>query len=273
MRYTKEKKEKPSTNLAFKKEEEDKMQRKEEMLKNFRKKEQRQKASKIIDQYEKWKYTKIPQATDFLGEKELEFFHTWLASFQIDSTKYTFHPMCERNVLLFGRPKEKPVICFEAKQKGSIRHPDVLGTLFAQGLKQEVMGDIFVEQDKINIIVKSNVAKAVERIDRIGKEPIRLYPVDTLELKETHFQSLSLIVPSLRLDAVLSHLLHLSRTKVDQLYQQKQILLNDQEVKNRHTIIKENDVLSIRHYGKFRIKKEELSTRKGNRLLKIDQYK
>ena len=56
------------------------------------------------------------------------------------------------------------------------------------------------------------------------------------------------------------------------MFLDKMILLNYHEIKNNNTILKEDDILSIRRYGKYKIGKDLGFTKKDNIILEIIKY-
>lgn len=81
------------------------------------------------------------------------------------------------------------------------------------------------------------------------------------------------MVSSMRVDIIVSKLANKSRSQVNDLITSKKIFLNYQELKNNSILLKENDILSIRHVGKFKIGTKLGNTKKDNIILEINQYK
>ena len=85
-------------------------------------------------------------------------------------------------------------------------------------------------------------------------------------------QEITLTIPSLRIDSIVADLCHTSRNKACQLIEQENVYINYNIVYKTNFMVKENDVLTIRHYGKYNILGIIGKTRKGNVLLKVEKY-
>ena len=60
--------------------------------------------------------------------------------------------------------------------------------------------------------------------------------------------------------------------KASELINSKKILVNYKEINNTSYLLKYDDILSIRGYGKYKIGEEQIKTKKDNILLTIYQY-
>lgn len=217
-------------------------------------KEDRLVVSQIFDKIKTYQKTKRSVVTYFLDERQKEIITRILTKERIPFSLYYFEEFCERCVLNFGEGPFFGITCFKIKNMGDLRHQDVLGALFGLGLKKEVIGDIFVEKDFAYFMVLETVKWAVlDQLTKIGRTSVHLEEISHFELKEDHFVKQEITTSSLRLDAVLSKLLNLSRSKIETLFLKKQVLLNYIEPCKVHTVLKTADVLSIRGYGKYRI--------------------
>ena len=76
----------------------------------------------------------------------------------------------------------------------------------------------------------------------------------------------------MRIDNIISKIVPTSRSKALDMIKDKMILLNLEEIKNDSIILKENDVLSIRKHGKYKIGKSINISKKKNIILEIIKY-
>ena len=74
------------------------------------------------------------------------------------------------------------------------------------------------------------------------------------------------------LGGIISKIVPTSRSKALDMIKDKMILLNLEEIRNDSTILKENDILSIRKYGKYKIGKSKNLSKKKNIILEIIKY-
>ena len=80
------------------------------------------------------------------------------------------------------------------------------------------------------------------------------------------------IVPSLRLDNIVSDLARTSRSKAAQIMNQERVFINGQNETKLSKQVKLNDVITIRGKGRFVIKKFEGTTRSGRTVVAIEKY-
>ena len=102
---------------------------------------------------------------------------------------------------------------------------------------------------------------------------VHLEPVEKLELKEEHFQEQQVILSSLRLDNLISKLVPTSRKEALRLLEREEVLYNYQVAKSSLVSVKEQDVFSIRHVGKFIVAEIGGQTRKNKWIVKLKKYK
>ena len=70
--------------------------------------------------------------------------------------------------------------------------------------------------------------------------------------KETEYEDIEIIVSSLRIDTVISRLIYTNRNNIKNLINKKEIILNYNPLSNNSYLLKENDIFSIRKYGKYK---------------------
>ena len=68
---------------------------------------------------------------------------------------------------------------------------------------------------------------------------------------EVEYESNKYLCSSLRIDNVVSSITNLSRSSVDELFKDDNVLLNYEIVK-KFRVIEEGDILSIRRFGKYK---------------------
>ena len=106
----------------------------------------------------------------------------------------------------------------------------------------------------------------------IKNKRVKLEKVNEIILKEDRFITLKIVIPSYRLDVIVSKLAHLSRNDSIKIINNNMVLLNYEEVTNNSKIVNIGDIISIRKVGKFIINKELLVSKKDNYLVEIKKY-
>jgi len=150
-------------------------------------------------------------------------------------------------------------------QDRKLSHRDFLGTLMAQQIKREMLGDILVAEGKANIFVLERIEKVIStQIDKIGGVGVTVTkgiekPIEVLQ----KFKSIGGTLASLRLDAAVSLVTGLSREKASFLISSKLVFLNYLEKTVGTAKLNEGDILTVRGYGKYKLSKIGNETLKG----------
>lgn len=159
--------------------------------------------------------------------------------------------------------------------KEVLNHSDILGSLFANQIDPNQYGDIIVDNNNYYIMVlDSMLPYFISQFNKIGKYYIDIEIADLklIEDYEYKFEILNYFVSSLRIDNIVSVITSKSRTNVDEMFLKHDILLWYESVKKVKQI-KENDIISIRRYGKYKINKILDKNKKGKIKLEIYKYK
>lgn len=79
----------------------------------------------------------------------------------------------------------------------------------------------------------------------------------------------SIIIPSLRLDAVVAKVMNTSRNNAQDIIREKRVFVNYVECTKDTYTCKINDILSIRKWGRIKILEMVKTTKKDRLLIKI----
>ena len=187
---------------------------------------------------------------------------------------YKPYPDSEKNIFYI---KEEPkVILYEIKSKIPLEHREILGTLFSLNITSELFGDIVITNNHYYIYVLESIAPYIKNnLLLIKNSHIELIEVPLETLKEYHkeYEAIEIIASSTRIDTVISRLIQTSRPNIIEKIKNKEIILNYDILKNNSYQLKENDIFSIRRYGKYQyigIKKE---TKSKNYIIECKKYK
>lgn len=177
---------------------------------------------------------------------------------------------------LEGDEVEFPIklICFRYPKQFSLSHRDFLGSLMALQMKREVVGDIVTGEGIAVAAVEETIAPyLLENVKKIGRVGVDVQLVERSPVeKKQEFLEISGTVASLRLDCVLSLLTKLSRTKAAELLQSGRVCVNFMETESPSLLIKPNDTISVRGYGKYLLSEEIRPTKKGRLYLTAYKY-
>lgn len=225
----------------------------------------------ILDKYKKYEKTNVSTYTNFLDMREYKLATDILKKLKIQYNVYTSSIECEKNIIYFGN-YENFVTIYQIDLDG-VTHSDVLGTLFSIGYEPNIIGDIFVLKNKIYLTNLTRLNGFLEtNLYMIKNKRIELKIVNSMEINEDRFINLKIVIPSYRLDVIVSKLAHLSRNDVNKYIKDKLVLLNYAEATNPNKIVNIGDIISIRKVGKFIISQELAKSRKDNIFLEVKKY-
>lgn len=172
--------------------------------------------------------------------------------------------------------KEKPnVLLYEIKSKNKLLHQEIMGTLFSLGIDPSMYGDILIIDNHYYIYILDIIENyLLTNLDKIKNNKVELIKLDIDYLKnyEREYEIIELIVSSNRIDTILSRLIHTSRDTITSKIKDKEILVNYDYPKNSY-FLKENDIFSIRRYGKYKYIGIINKTKKDNIVVRIYKYK
>lgn len=156
-----------------------------------------------------------------------------------------------------------------------LTHQSILGSLFALNITPETFGDIVLYNDNFYIYLTEQISNLVlNELTQVGNNPIKLEEVDInlLSNYERNYQNIEIIVSSLRIDNILSKLLNTNRNKTKEIISNKLVTLNYETLTKSDYILKENDIFSIKKYGKYKYINIIKNTKKNNYIILIKKY-
>lgn len=160
------------------------------------------------------------------------------------------------------------------KYAEALGHRDVLGALMNQGIERQLLGDIIVEEEGITLFCKDSIAEfLLEQVHRIRHTEVRCTQIPLQQIHyKPHFRMETAQVASNRLDAFIAEACHLSRQKAADLIRSERIYVNER-IETRGTYsLKENDILSIRGFGKLQFLSCDGLTKKGKTKITFQWY-
>ncbi len=161
------------------------------------------------------------------------------------------------------------MLSFRYRSEKALSHRDVLGTLLAQGIKRETVGDILCAEDLIVIFLRDEIAPYIrEQIDKIGGVGVKLLEQYDGPLPAAHrYLPLQDTIASARLDAVVKALLRCSREKAAQMIASGTVSLNHIVSAEVSAAVADDSVISVRGYGRYIIDRIGPPTKKGRLIL------
>ncbi|MDN6195087.1 MAG: YlmH/Sll1252 family protein [Atopostipes suicloacalis] len=158
------------------------------------------------------------------------------------------------------------------KKFAELSHGQILGSILGTGLSRSNLGDIISSENRWQFIIDKKMKQFIRlNLDKIGRISVQLEEKNLEEIieKEDNWQKEELIVASLRIDLVLARALNLSRNRAKELIQDKKIKINWSEINRPDIELNEQDIISIRGFGRIQMYEQLAKTRKDNLVIEI----
>ena len=197
--------------------------------------------------------------TDFLEEAEQKI----AIRMQKFVTLWGGAEFCTRKVARFGNAQELgyeepfPIVILQIKPVGGkfakpFTHRDILGAVMNLGVVREKVGDIFAGETSYIVVYDTIAQYIVDNLNKIGREFVQVTVVETLpDDLAPKFVEKQISAESNRLDAIIARLYNLSREVAQSYIQTERVKINGEVCLKAMKPLKENDVVSVRGYGKF----------------------
>lgn len=158
----------------------------------------------------------------------------------------------------------------------TLNHSQVLGALMGLGIVRECIGDIYIDNRIYVLVIAEMASFIINNLTQIDKAKVNVRMVDTQAvetLKINIYEEETIVVASLRLDAIVSSITTLSREKAKEYIELKNVKINGKITTTIDQQVKVNDLISIHRYGRTIIKDVLRKTKKDKLVLLIDKTK
>lgn len=173
-----------------------------------------------------------------------------------------------------------PIICIkiepvQQKFADTLSHRDFLGSLMNLGIEREMLGDILIKDNTGYLFCLDKISDyIISELDRIKHTSVKCtictqIPEFINELPDEE----EYIVSSLRVDVVTASVFKISRNAVSQLVNQGNVFINSRTIYKDAVLLKPDDVVSVRGYGKFIYSRNINETKKHKIIIGIRLYK
>ena len=153
---------------------------------------------------------------------------------------------------------------------GEISHRNVLGTIMAFGIKRNTFGDIVVENNLITIFASLEISDfLINNLTMISHQRMNFKIIKNFIQTEKKEIIQTINVASMRLDAVVAKAVNCGRSEAVDLINSGLVLINHKECLNISHTVKENDLLSIRKFGRVEILEIMGLSKKNRTIVKI----
>ncbi len=229
--------------------------------------EHREEISQILDRAERAIKTWEIVITDFLSPAVLAECQTvFKALTEVNFMAWGGYAQAERNRLAIAREEvplnQENVEIAIIEIAGNFlfdtaTHRDFLGSILGTGIVREKTGDVLVlgERGAQAIIVPELVQFLEMNLTQVRSVPVKTQRIDFSEMKvkEPKKQDISSVEASLRLDAIASAGFRVSRSKMVEMIENKDVRVNWKEITQPSYTVKPGDLIAIRGKGRLEI--------------------
>ncbi|MGI6199266.1 MAG: RNA-binding protein [Christensenellales bacterium] len=235
--------------------------------------------ARLRDQLSRVQLSGQPQATRFMDPAQQQLARRLLAQFpDVPAVFEGGYAYAERRVLVLGEREglwQMPVMALRARWHEKYAHPghrDMLGALMGLGMTREMLGDIVMLPGQAYLFAVPQAAEVILRdLDSAGRAALRVESVDldSVEIPEPEGKRCTLLLASLRLDALIQEALGLSRAKAQEAVRAGKVQRNWQEELRVDAPVAQGDVYSVKGFGRIRIEGIAGETRKGRQRVEV----
>lgn len=177
---------------------------------------------------------------------------------------------------MFGYPGEIPLACAKIspvfkKYAQELNHRDYLGAMMNLGIERHQIGDILVDEASAYVFGFPHIGKLLK--EQLFKVRNTSVCVELVEFEDTGFVQKYLrkegFVASMRLDVLVSMAFGVSRTASDKLLKGQKVFHNGKLSISGGQKIKQEDIISVRGYGKFLVEKLGKQSKKGRQFITL----
>ncbi|NLP15845.1 MAG: RNA-binding protein [Clostridiales bacterium] len=155
-----------------------------------------------------------------------------------------------------------------------LTHRDILGAILNLGIDRGKIGDIIIDNNESYLICSTSISDfIINELSRIKHTTVSASIIDKQDFEyKPNLKTITGTVTSIRLDSILSIAFRGSRSSLSKLIAGGKVFVNSKCILSNSHILKENDIVSVRGYGKFIYSGITNQTKKGRYLVKIFLY-
>lgn len=255
-----------------------------EVLRSIKDENEKLAAAKAIDKLEIARKTFSPQFTVFMDPYKAYFINDILLNNDCFIMVYGGYADSERVKLgffpEFTKPEESvfPIsrveVRYNANYSRTLSHRDFLGSILGLGITREKIGDIIIEEDRAVVFADSDIADYIAvNLEKVANTKVKAKIINSYAPKVKEALEKRITVASLRLDAVLSGALNISRGRVSELIKGDKAFVNWKKENSISCIVKEDDIITLRGMGRVKINEIMGNTKKDRVLINVSVYK
>lgn len=220
-----------------------------------------------------------PCFSDFLDMNAqsllLNYFHG-----SIPPLLYGGYELAERKLAMFSEIKADYPVCWleiaplYPKYAENLGHRDYLGSILGLGLERNCIGDILIDGPVARVLCLERVKDFIlHELRQIRRTSVTVSLIDLPDaLAKPEFEIIHGSVSSVRLDAVISLAYRLSRSQSCSLIENGQVYINSRLNTSNGANLKDGDIISVRHKGKFIFVDSKNKSKKNKYIIEVHKY-
>ena len=194
---------------------------------------------------------------------------------ELKNVKYNIYEPFSGATKIILYNKMPNIKIYEIISSNDLRHQDILGTLYSLNISDEMFGDVVIWNNRYFIIILSSIDNYIKsNLTSIRNSKVDLIEKDPYYLRDykQEYEECIIIVPSIRVDVIVSKIINSSRSNALEKIKNGDIYLNYELLTKPTYMLRENDIFSIRKYGKYKFNGIINETKKGNIIVNISKY-
>lgn len=155
----------------------------------------------------------------------------------------------------------------------SLRHQDVLGAVANLGIELNQIGDIVVLKNTVYISCMNSIKNyLIENLKKINQVSTNFIETDEEVEAIYRFKTWDTVVTNNRLDIIVAACIKKSRKIAQNLIKDELVKVNYQPLEDTTYLCNNDDVISIRGFGRFKISFLDRKTKKENYIMEVSKY-
>ena len=155
-----------------------------------------------------------------------------------------------------------------------LTHRNYLGAVLNTGIERNKTGDILIGGKDAYLICTTDVAYYIKNnLYSVSKTYVNVEIIPSLPpFLKINLKDVNVSCASDRIDLMISKIYNLSRNQSNELFKTNSVYINDKLCTNNSYFLKENDIVSLKGYGRFCFIESTGVTKKGNKMFLIKKY-
>lgn len=137
----------------------------------------------------------------------------------------------------------------------NLEHKHIMGTLYNQGINPRLIGDIIINSDnRCQLIITEELENILlVMLNKINNIPVKYEKIDNISITNKELFANIRSSSGLRLDSICKMITRISRNKISLDIKKGLVQVNHFIITDTKYIVQENDLISIRGFGRVKI--------------------